>query len=46
MSRPAIVSGREYLLARKNPRTGFTETLIYTGSLRQKPAGWALVREL
>jgi hypothetical protein len=46
MSRQAIVSGRVYLLARKNPRTGFTETIVYTGSLRQKPSGWKVVREL
>ena len=46
MSRKAIVSGREYLLTRKHPRTGFTESLIYTGSLAQRPKSWSLVREL
>lgn len=46
MSRKAIVSGQQYLLTRKDPKTGFNETLIYEGSLRQKPQGWTLVRSL
>jgi len=46
MSHQSSVSGREYLLSRKNPKTGFSETLIYTGSLAQKPKGWTLLRAL
>lgn len=46
MSRKAIVSGQQYLLYRKCPRTGFDEQLIYEGSLKQKPKGWTLVRSL
>lgn len=46
MSQKSSVSGRQYLLARKNPKTKFNETLIYEGSLRQKPQGWKLVRPL
>lgn len=30
---------RQYILERKNAQ-GFTETVIYTGSLKQKPKGW------
>lgn len=46
MSRKATCSGHEYLLSRKNPRTGFTERIIYTGSLSQKPKGWTLLKAL
>lgn len=46
MSHKSRVSGREYLLSRKNPKTGFSETLIYTGSLTQKPKGWTLLKAL
>lgn len=46
MSRKAIVSARQYLLARKNPKTGLAESLIYKSPLRQKPQGWTLVRPL
>lgn len=46
MSEKSSVTGRQYLLSRKNPKTGFTETLIYEGSLRQKPTGWTVVQPL
>ncbi len=46
MSSKAIVSGREFLLTRKNPRTGFTETILYVGARAQKPKGWSVVRAL
>lgn len=46
MTRKSIVPNRQYLLTRKNPRTGFQETLVYEGELRQKPQGWKLVRPL
>lgn len=46
MSRKSSVSGQQYLLERANPRTGFRETLLYEGSLQQKPRGWKLVRSL
>ncbi len=46
MSARATVSGREYLLTRKNPRTGYIETIIYTGARAHKPEGWSIVREL
>ena len=32
----------KYKLERKN-RQGFTETIIYTGNLRDKPKGWKVV---
>lgn len=31
-------------LYRKNPRTGFIETLNYEGPLRSKPRGWFVSR--
>ncbi len=46
MSRTSTQNGRQHLLERKNPRSGFRETLIYEGSLRCKPRGWTLVRSL
>lgn len=32
-----------YLLGRKNPKTGFKETIVYTGNLKNKPKGWKVV---
>ncbi len=46
MSAKATVGGREYLLTRKNPKTGFSETIVYTGARAHKPKGWSIVREL
>lgn len=46
MSSKATASSKQYLITRKNPATGFIEPVVYTGSLRHKPAGWAVVREL
>lgn len=34
-----------YLLTRKNPKTGFTETIVYTGNLKNKPKGWKVVNK-
>lgn len=45
MGMRAIVRNH-YLLARKNPKTGYQETVVYSGSLRQKPKGWTLVKPL
>lgn len=39
----ATVPNLQTLLTRKNPKTGYTETVVYTGSLRQKPKGWRVV---
>ena len=33
-----------YTLWRRCPRTGFRETVEYSGPLRLKPKGWRLVR--
>jgi hypothetical protein len=33
----------KYILERKNPQTGFKETIVYTGNLRDKPKGWKVV---
>ena len=37
------MSNKKYKLQRENPKTGFTEMIIYTGSLRNKPRGWKVV---
>lgn len=34
---------KQYKIQKKNKRTGFTETIIYTGSLRDKPKGWKVI---
>lgn len=44
MSKKASVSSQIHLLTRKNPTTGYAESLVYTGTLRDKPAGWLVVR--
>lgn len=36
---------KQYLLERKNPKTGFIERIVYTGSLKLKPKGWKVVKE-
>ena len=33
-----------YTLTRRCPRTGFRETIEYSGPLRLKPKGWRVVR--
>jgi hypothetical protein len=35
-----------YIMQRRNPRTGFVETLTYTGSLSNKPKGWKVIKKL
>lgn len=37
---------RQYLLERKCRTTGFVETIVYTGSLRNKPQGWMVVKKV
>lgn len=44
--RTSTVKPQQYLLGRKNRRTGYLETVVYTGALRQKPAGWSLLQVL
>jgi hypothetical protein len=34
-----------YTLQRKNPKTGYLETVQYTGSLRNKPKGYSVVKK-
>lgn len=46
MSHKSSVSAKEYLLGRICPRTGFNETVIYTGSLSHLPKGWSVIKEL
>jgi len=33
-----------YTLWRYHPRTGFRETMEFSGPLRNKPKGWRIVR--
>lgn len=40
------MQAQQYLLQRRNPETGFTEKVVYTGSLRQKPKGWSVVKQV
>lgn len=37
---------KQYELERRNPDTGFKETVIYTGSLKNKPKGWKVKKEV
>lgn len=32
-------------LQRKNPHTGYIEKIVYTGSKKNKPKGWKIIRE-
>jgi len=34
-----------YLIERRCPKTGFNEQVIYTGSKRNKPKGWKIVKQ-
>lgn len=40
------VNPRRYLLQRVCRRTGFVQTIVYTGNLRLKPRGWRLIEEV
>lgn len=33
-----------HVISRKNPHTGFIETINYTGPIRNKPKGWKVIR--
>jgi hypothetical protein len=47
MGARALVPDRHFLLRRRQAnRRGHHETVVYTGSLRQKPTGWAVVKEV
>lgn len=37
---------KQYSLERKNPKTGFNESIIYTGNLKNKPKGWKVLKEI
>ncbi|WP_257985724.1 hypothetical protein [Bacillus sp. M6-12] len=39
-------AGIQYLLQRKCKRTGFNETVVYEGNLRNKPKGWTVVKRI
>lgn len=34
---------KQYKLVKKNRKTGFCETIWYTGSLKNKPKGWTVI---
>jgi hypothetical protein len=38
------LKGHKYKITRKNPKTGFKETIWYEGSLRNKPKGWTVIK--
>lgn len=40
------LSNTKYLISRKNPKTGFRETTIFTGNLKGKPKGWKVEHKL
>ena len=33
-----------YTIQRKNPITGFKETINYTGNIKSKPKGWKVIK--
>lgn len=35
---------KQYELERKDPKTGFRETVVYTGNIANKPKGWKIIR--
>lgn len=37
---------KQYQISRVNKKTGFKETIIYTGSLKNKPKGWKVEGEV
>jgi hypothetical protein len=37
---------KHYELERNCPNTGFRETTIFIGNLKDKPKGWKLVKEI
>lgn len=44
MSKQALVSNEKWVIERKNKNTGYTEQIVYTGSLKNKPKGWKVVK--
>lgn len=36
----------KWKLTRNNPDTGFKETIVYTGNLRDEPRGWKVIKKL
>lgn len=41
----ALVSNHKYQISRKN-KQGYIETIVYTGSLRNKPKGWKVIKRI
>lgn len=35
---------KKYLIERTCPKSGFVESIVYTGSLLNKPKGWIVIR--
>ena len=35
-----------YLITRKDPITGYNETIQYTGNIKQKPKKWRIVKQI
>jgi hypothetical protein len=35
-----------HLIEKKSPKTGYFERVVFSGSLRGKPKGWRVVREI
>ncbi len=40
------LSNAKYELQRTNPKTGFKETVIFTGSLKGKPKGYKVIKRV
>lgn len=40
------LSNAKYEISRINPQTGFKETIIYTGNIRNKPKGWKIENKI
>jgi hypothetical protein len=37
---------QQYQLERVNPKTGYLDRIVYTGSLKQKPRGWSVIEAI
>ena len=41
-----IYNKKVYIIERKNSQTGFIERIQYTGSIKNKPKGWKIIKQI
>ena len=40
------LSNKKYLIKKRDVKTGFMQTIVYTGNIKNKPKGWKISKRI